>query len=72
MQEIIIYFSAGFLTGLIIMFFVVNNLKKQQSLLKKKYEKTSLGADDSELKVKTLENKIRTLEAALEKTLKNQ
>ena len=72
MQEIIIYFSAGFLTGLIIMFFVVNNLKKQQSLLKKKYEKTSLGADDSELKVKTLENKIKTLEAALEKTLKNQ
>ena len=54
MQEIIIYFSAGFLTGLIIMFFVVNNLKKQQSLLKKKYEKTSLGADDSELKVKLL------------------
>ncbi len=70
MQEIIIYFSAGFLTGLIIMFFVVNNLKKQQSLLKKKYEKTSLGADDSELKVKTLENKIKTLETALEKSLK--
>lgn len=70
MQEMIIYFIAGFLTGLVVMFFVVNNLKKQQSLLKKKYEKTSLGADDSELKVKTLENKIKTLEAALEKTLK--
>ena len=52
------------------MLFVVQNLKKEQSLLKRKYEKTSVGADDSELRVKTLENKIKTLEAALEKSLK--
>ena len=61
MQELIIYFIAGLLTGLIIMFFVVKNLKKEQSALKRKYEKTSVGADDSELKVKTLENKSSTL-----------
>lgn len=72
MQELIIYFIAGLLTGLIIMFFVVKNLKKEQSALKRKYEKTSVGADDSELKVKTLENKIKTLEAALEKSLKDR
>ena len=54
------------------MFFVVKNLKKEQSALKRKYEKTSVGADDSELKVKTLENKIKTLEAALEKSLKDK
>ena len=47
MQELIIYFIAGLLTGLIIMFFVVKNLKKEQSALKRKYEKTSVGADDS-------------------------
>ena len=52
------------------MLFVIKNLKKEQSLLKRKYEKTSIGADDSELRVKTLENKIKTLEAALEKSLK--
>ncbi|MCX4275645.1 MAG: hypothetical protein OSJ27_07720 [Candidatus Gastranaerophilales bacterium] len=61
---------AGFLAGIILMLFVVQNLKKEQSLLKRKYEKTSVGADDSELRVKTLENKIKTLEAALEKSLK--
>lgn len=72
MQEMIIYYIAGLLTGFIIMFFVVRNLKKEQSILKRKYEKTSVGADDSELKVKTLENKIKTLEAALEKSLKNK
>ncbi len=71
MQEIFIYYIAGLLTGFIIMFFVVKSLKKEQSLLKRKYEKTSVGADDSQLKVKTLENKIKTLEAALEKSLKN-
>ena len=63
-------FLAGLLTGIILMFFVVKNLKKEQSNLKRQYEKTSGGADDSELRVKTLENKIKTLEAALEKSLK--
>ena len=64
------YFAAGFLCGIILMLFVIKNIKKEQSLLKRKYEKTSIGADDSELRVKTLENKIKTLEAALEKSLK--
>ncbi len=71
MQDIIIYYIAGLLTGLIVMFFIVRKIKKEQAVLKRKYEKTSVGADDSELRVKTLENKVKTLEAALEKSLKN-
>lgn len=64
------YFAAGLFCGVVLMLFAVKNLKKEQSILKRKYEKTSVGADDSELRVKTLENKIKTLEAALEKSLK--
>ena len=37
--------------------------------VKRQYEKTSIGADDSGLRVKTLENKIKTLEEALKKAL---
>ncbi len=37
--------------------------------LKKHYEKTSNTADDGDLKIKTLENKIQTLEIALEKAM---
>lgn len=65
-----LYFITGLLAGIVLMLFVIKNLKKEQSILKRKYEKTSVGADDSELRVKTLENKIKTLEAALEKSLK--
>ncbi len=67
----IISFFSGLILGLVIMFFPYRNLQKEQSQLKKRYEKTSIGADDSDLRVKTLENKIKTLEAALEKSLKN-
>ena len=66
----IISFFSGLILGLVIMFFPYRNLQKEQSQLKKRYEKTSIGADDSDLRVKTLENKIKTLEAALEKSLK--
>ncbi len=67
----IISFFSGLILGLVIMFFPYRNLQKEQSQLKKRYEKTSIGADDSDLRVKTLENKIKTLETALEKSLKN-
>lgn len=72
MLNYILCFIAGLLAGILIMATGIFKLKKEKSALKRKYEKTSIGADDSELKVKTLENKIKTLEAALEKTLKNQ
>ncbi len=68
----ILYFAAGLAAGIILMLKPLSSLKKELSLLKRKYEKTSIGADDSDLRVKTLENKVKTLEAALEKTLKNK
>ena len=45
--------------------------KKEIKALKRQYEKKSIGADDSSLKVKTLETKIATLEAALKKQMEN-
>lgn len=72
MTYYILSFISGLVLGLLIMLIKISALKKEQSLLKRKYEKTSVGADDSELKVKTLENKIKTLEAALEKSLKDK
>lgn len=72
MTYYILSFISGLVLGLLIMLIKINSLKKEQNLLKRKYEKTSLGADDSELRVKTLENKIKTLEAALEKSLKDK
>ncbi len=72
MTYYILSFISGLVLGLLIMLIKINSLKKEQNLLKRKYEKTSLGADDSELRVKTLENKIKTLESALEKSLKDK
>jgi len=64
-------FVTGVLVGILLMlrgfFDAADNYKK----LKRQYEKTSIGADDSDLRVKTLENKIKTLEAALKKSLEN-
>ena len=63
------YVAIGFVSGSILVLFYANNLKKEIKVLKRQYEKKSIGADDSSLKVKTLENKIATLEAALKKQL---
>ena len=40
-------------------------------MIKRQYEKKSIGADDSGLKIKTLENKIKSLETALKKAIDN-
>ncbi len=63
------YVLVGFVLGAILVLIYANNLKKEIKVLKRQYEKKSIGADDSSLKVKTLENKIATLEAALKKQL---
>ncbi len=73
MHHGILYFIGYFILGFIIGSFIVYAMmNKKQKTLKKQYEKTSIGADDSELRVKTLENKVKTLEAALEKSLKDR
>lgn len=65
------YILAGFILGAISCLFIISKLKKEIKILKRQYEKKSIGADDSSLKVKTLENKIATLEAALKKQMEN-
>lgn len=71
-----IYAFIAFVTGVFVGMFLMlrtvfvagDNYKK----LKRQYEKTSVGADDSDLKVRTLENKIKTLEVALKKALESK
>ena len=67
----IYYILAGFCFGTSLMAFYVSKLKKEIKSLKRQYEKKSVGMDDSSLRVKTLENKIKTLEAALKKQMEN-
>ena len=65
------YMLAGFALAGVIFGFYLAKLKKEIKIVKRQYEKKSIGADDSSLKVKTLENKIATLEAALKKQIEN-
>ena len=67
----ICYVIAGFITASIVFSFYISKLKKEIKTIKRQYEKKSIGADDSSLKVKTLENKIKTLETALKKQMGN-
>lgn len=65
------YFIIGFIVASILFLFYANKLKQEIKTLKRQYEKKSVGMDDSSLKVKTLENKIKTLETALKKQIEN-
>lgn len=65
------YILAGFIFSCIVFSFYISKLKKEIKTIKRQYEKKSIGADDSSLKVRTLENKIATLEAALKKQIEN-
>lgn len=65
------YILSGFILASIIYLFLISKLNKEIKALKRQYEKKSIGADDSSLRVKTLENKIQTLEAALKKQMEN-
>jgi len=66
----LILYLLGILAGILIMFKGYLSGAKQINSVKRKLEKTSVDADDSELKIKTLENKIKMLEVALDKALK--
>ena len=63
------YVLIGFILASIVFSFYTLKLKKQIKSVKRQYEKKSVGMDDSSLRVKTLENKIKTLEAALKKQM---
>ena len=65
------YILSGFILASVIYLFLISKLNKDIKTLKRQYEKKSIGADDSSLRVKTLENKIQTLEAELKKQMEN-
>ncbi len=65
----ICYMMIGFMMAGVIFMIFISKMKKEIKSLKRQYEKKSIGADDSSLRVKTLENKIKTLEAALKKQM---
>ena len=67
-----LYVLAGFVLASVLFSFYVMKLKKEIKTVKRWYEKKSIGADDSSLKVKTLENKVKTLEVALKKQMENK
>ena len=67
----ICYMLIGFVFSSILFLFYSSKLKKEIKILKRQYEKKSIGADDSSLTVKALENKIKTLEVALKKQMEN-
>lgn len=65
------YIFVGFTFACVLYYFWAMKLKKEIKMLKRQYEKKAIGADDSSLKIKTLENKIATLEMALKKQMEN-
>jgi len=68
----ICYMLIGSILSSIIFLFYISGLKKEVKMLKRQYEKKSIGADDSSLKIKTLEGKIKTLETALKKQIEQK
>ena len=64
-------FIFGVAAGALLMLRGIFDSSDNYKKLKRQYEKTSIGADDSDLRVKTLENKIKTLEEALKKAIGN-
>ena len=65
------YLLAGFMFASVLFAFQISKLKKDIKNTKRQYEKKSIGMDDSSLRVKTLENKVKTLETALKKQMEN-
>ncbi len=68
--------SVAFLSGLIVgtlyhVAFIIDN-KKSVNAHSKRVEKMSIDKDSAEMKLKTLEAKVKTLEIALEKALSNK
>ena len=66
------YLAAGFICASVLFLTYASKLKRDIKTVKRQYEKKSIGMDDSSLKIKTLENKIKTLEAALKKQMENK
>lgn len=66
----ILTYCTGIISGILLMLKAIFKGVQEHGKIRRVLERTSVGADDSDLKVKTLENKIATLETALQKVLK--
>lgn len=65
----LIVFALGIFTGVMLMLSSFFDAANRYNKLKKQYDKTSLGTDEADEKIKLLENKIKTLETALNKAM---
>lgn len=65
-----IIFIAGLFSGVFLMYKGVLEGEKYAKRVSKRLEKAVIGEDEYKLKIKTLENKVKSLEIALEKAVK--
>lgn len=62
-------YALGIISGALLVFAAYFDIAKRYRSLKNEYEKTDINLDDKDEKVKLLENKIQTLEAALKSAM---
>ncbi len=65
----LIVYSLGILSGVLLMLASFFEVRNNCSKLRKKYDKASINSENSDERIKILENKIKTLEAALKKQI---
>ena len=65
-------FIVGILTGIALSGIYILKQSEKFSALERRNEKKEIKADDADAKIKVLENKIASLEKALEKALENK
>ena len=68
----LIIFALGILSASLLSLGQFFDAHSRYNKLKKQYEKTNIGAENADEKIKLLENKIKTLETALKKQLENK
>ncbi len=69
---IVVILSVGFISGLLLGGALVLNQKSKINPYKRQLEKLSVVKDSSDSRVEVLEAKIKTLEAALQKSIDNK
>ena len=68
----ILVYAFGLLSCSLLMLGQFFDAQSRYNKLKHQYEKTSLGADDADEKIKLLENKIQTLDAAIKSQINKE
>ncbi len=68
----ILVYAFGLLSCSLLMLGQFFDAHSRYNKLKRQYEKTSIGADDADEKIRLLENKIKTLETALKSKIEGE